>query len=170
LTSNAKIGISRSLLTPSFLVQSIKITADLLPLPVESATPRLAELWSIAEAGKKDGAVAEQKLKCVFLPVEVAEAVKQPAANPAEKPVAVAASGDAKESEAIKRLTLACEGYKLEIDRLNGLRQRGGGGGSGGEVKVKTVVSGKTVQKEGMSVQIAAIIAVVAFFLGVLLF
>jgi hypothetical protein len=107
----------------------------------------------------------EQKLKCVFLPIEDVVPVVKAKTAP-KLPVPSLPAADGKESDVVKRLTLACEGYKLEIDRLNGLRQRGGA-----DVKVKTVVVGeKGVVKEGMSVQVAAIIAILAFIIGVVLF
>lgn len=72
------------------------------------------------------------------------------------------------DQETIKRLTLACEGYKQEIERLKtGLRQRGAANG-GGEVQVKTIQADQ--KTEGMmSVRVAAIIAFIAFLLGVML-
>lgn len=54
-------------------MQSIRIPGDLQQLSESDALPRLASLWSQAEALKKSGGaeeiLAEQKLKCVFLGV-----------------------------------------------------------------------------------------------------
>lgn len=108
--------------------------------------------------------MVEQKLKCVFLPIdELPAPTRSPLpASPVKETVV------SKESEVVKRLTLACEGYKLEIDRLNGVRSRGGAGEKGGDVK--TVVVGGDKGVAGMSVQVALLIAVCSFLMGVILF
>ncbi|KAL3895097.1 MAG: hypothetical protein SGCHY_004902 [Lobulomycetales sp.] len=173
------------------------------------AAPRLAELWAQAEALKKTdptGAseiLTEQKLKCVFLPADAegdrksvtspgrsSPSIKRPSSpisatnTPYSPKLPESAAADNAANlqqlqETVKRLSLACEGYKQEIDRLNGLKQRTGS-------KVDSMVASpgvKTVSVDknassgklkmgsgGMSVQVAAVIALIAFLLGVLLF
>lgn len=176
-----------------FLVQSIKIPNDLMKLSIEEAQPRLLELWSQAEQLKKTDPEAsseilcEQKLKCAYLAAAATESGPTPPytyfqTNFRSSPVKEAApvievsksesapAGESKElgdaKDQIKRLTAACEGYKAEIERLNSIRQRKAGEVSASDVKVKTV----SVQGAGIPLQMAAIIALVAFFLGILLF
>ncbi|KAI9333057.1 PapD-like protein [Zopfochytrium polystomum] len=74
--------------------------------------------------------------------------------------------------ETIKRLTAACEGYKGEIDRLNQLRQRRSGTGSSDEAAKGRGGGNSTalVQAQGLNIQVVALIALIAFILGVYLF
>ena len=75
--------------------------------------------------------------------------------------------------DTIKRLTAACEGYKSEIERLNLLRQRRGGGGSVvSEDEGKGLGGDKGGQggAGGLSVSVVALIVLLAFLLGVFAF
>lgn len=132
-----------------FLVQAIKVEKEFLDQDQETATSRLAFLWSNAESSKKSGivdAIFEKKLKVVFedespAPVSV---VELPVSNtnlpiPNDRPSSFMTINDDslksvinhKEKELtdaqmkIKSLTAALEQVKLENDRLNqGLKLR----------------------------------------------
>ncbi|KAJ3085659.1 phosphatidylinositol-binding protein scs2 [Quaeritorhiza haematococci] len=75
----------------------------------------------------------------------------------------------------IHRLKNACEGYRAEIERLNLLRQRraAAGAGDAGDAGSKGAVSQAALvqaQSHGLSVQIVALLALISFILGVILF
>ncbi|KAJ1568861.1 phosphatidylinositol-binding protein scs2 [Cladochytrium tenue] len=144
--------------------------------------------------------VSERKLRCVFLPAGSAASgpADTPipsdgaaAATPVPAPLPTAAGaqrpadvGDRELREAretIRRLTAACEGYKAEIERLNLLRQRRVGAGAGsasedagsrGARRAGGGAAGLALAQPtaGLNVQVVAIIALLAFLLGVYLF
>lgn len=80
--------------------------------------------------------------------------------------------------EKIKTLQAACEGYKVEIERLNVLRQRRGegvvsasnGAVTGSAKQAAGPIAGMVSGHDGMSLQILAAVAVLAFLIGVLFF
>lgn len=69
--------------------------------------------------------------------------------------------------EVIKKLTMACDGYRTEIERLNVLRQRKIGSIS---ESVSTPAISQQYQQPGLPIQMVALIGFFAFVLGVLLF
>ncbi|KAI9334909.1 PapD-like protein [Obelidium mucronatum] len=169
----------------------VLLQPDVLAAEAEAQTARLAELWANAEDAKKsghDGIVLEKKLKCAFLPplgLDVpsvplpgnsAAAAKPSPATPdfAAAPAPAASERELKDAkDAIKRLTVACEGYKSEIERLNQLRQRrameeksGGGAVSGGDGNAQL----QTQNGQGLSLPLAIVLAIIAFILGAFLF
>ncbi|TPX35564.1 hypothetical protein SmJEL517_g02083 [Synchytrium microbalum] len=92
--------------------------------------------------------------------------------NGSQPPIAAITSDADRElreaKDQIKRLQQAVEGYRSEIERLTSLRQRRGAGGDGGS----STGGGSTALavQGGVSFQIVALVALIAFILGVLVF
>ena len=126
-------------------------------------------LWTKAEALKKQDPkgifflilgtiITELKLKCLLLepstpqPPSISKDLKEVAAKEPE-------TKDLQET--IKRLTSACEGYKMEIERLNQLRLR-----KGESTSVKEKSNAVARSDGGISLIMCALFALIAFIVG----
>ncbi|KAJ3123642.1 phosphatidylinositol-binding protein scs2 [Physocladia obscura] len=175
-----------------FLVQSTHVPSDFGE--VEDETARAAELWTRAEEAKRFGnedAIYEKKIKVAFLASLTNNIPQIPLPNAAAttlsngtSPVsnAIADSGaavitSAKQTDrelrdakdAIKRLTIACEGYKAEIERLNVLRQRKAADEKSGIAVGGSQLSTRQTQQT-LPLPLAIALALIAFILGAVLF
>ncbi|KAJ3411801.1 phosphatidylinositol-binding protein scs2 [Chytridiales sp. JEL 0842] len=193
-----------------FLVQCIRIPANLLEVEGDALQERLQDVWAHAESMKKsdpDSAsevICEKKLKVNFLPADsstpttstttinaspslnsstyapsatavTASSSPAPASNATVSRSAGSVDVDRELREAreqVKRLTAACEGYKSEIERLNMVRQRraGAGGNSADGYDGGKSAAYQNQQQGGVQMQLAALIALIAFLLGAYLF
>ncbi|KAJ3195696.1 phosphatidylinositol-binding protein scs2 [Entophlyctis luteolus] len=183
-----------------FLVQTTQVPPEIAEITdADEQTAALASLWTRVEDAKKNGdesVVLEKKLRCAFLPAassttaandvnSLPPAIPVPPSatvpvtvssrvGPSQTPAAAANDTDRElrdAKDAIKRLTLACEGYKAEIERLNVLRQRraaedakiGAAGVSGAQLA-------QIQANKGLPLPLALVLALIAFILGVVLF
>ena len=196
-----------------FLVQSIKISAEVMKLEGDELTRTLAELWAAAEASKKagnDSAVEERKLRVVLLlagenaaptqgptPPSIASSASESApvsatvstpdsSTPVRPPVAHSPTAphipssaparsdpdkDVREAkEQIRKLQSSCDAYKLEIDRLNQLRQRRGGSDADDDKKPKNVAHQQQQHSDGIPLMFALFLVILSFLLGVVFF
>ncbi|KAJ3050501.1 hypothetical protein HDU99_008645, partial [Rhizoclosmatium hyalinum] len=167
--------------------------ADVATLDSDAQTARLQELWARADEAKKGGVdnIIEKKLKCTFVggnegvsvptgiplpstatPVKASPSTPEAYNTPAAAPSTAASDRELRDAkEAIKRLTVACEGYKSEIERLNQLRQRRTGGGADDKGGVGAAGLGQVqAQAQGLAMPLAIALALIAFILGAILF
>ncbi|KAJ3131361.1 phosphatidylinositol-binding protein scs2 [Physocladia obscura] len=176
-----------------FLVQSTRVPRDFGE--VEDETARATELWTRAEEAKRFGnedSIYEKKIKVAFLaPVPqiplpnavtsttitatVSNGTSPVSTTTVDPDAAVITSAKQTDRElrdakdAIKRLTIACEGYKAEIERLNVLRQRKTADEKSGSAVVGSQFATSQTQQT-LPLPLAIALALIAFILGAVLF
>jgi hypothetical protein len=139
-----------------FLVQAIRVSADLLAEGPESE--KVAEAWANADKQNKiePGTIMEQKIKCTFFEGSPISPKESPSVYQSEEtPQAT-----------INRLNAQINEYKAEIERLNALRQR-----KGEPAVAQTPRLMKTHQSQaGLPMHVVLGIAIIAFLIGAIFY
>ncbi|KAJ3113177.1 phosphatidylinositol-binding protein scs2 [Physocladia obscura] len=182
-----------------FLVQSTRVPSDFGEVEDETAraTELWTRAEEAKRFGSED-AIYEKKIKVAFLaplannvpqiplPNTTATSTTTAAATASNgtSPVSIATVDSAAAvitsakqtdrelrdaKDAIKRLTIACEGYKAEIERLNVLRQRKAADEKSGNVIIGSQLSTRQTQQT-LPLPLAIALALIAFILGAVLF